>query len=86
MKITITNEELKKALKDKQTILESALQESELDDEQLEMITKYKQLEPLEQDLFFLRSQYKIREIAEMYNVSGGYISMLLKQINEKMR
>lgn len=80
-----TNDVLKAALKDSKDILNSIITTSDLSDEQLAKLLKYKCLPQLEKDLLFLTSQYPITEVAKMYNVSRQYIYKLLKKIQTKL-
>lgn len=80
-----TNDVLKAALKDSKDILNSIIATSDLSDEQLDKLLKYKCLPQLEKDLLFLTSQYPITEVAKMYNVSRQYIYKLLKKIQTKL-
>lgn len=80
-----TNDVLKAALKDSKDILNSIIATSDLSDEQLAKLLKYKCLPQLEKDLLFLTSQYPITEVAKMYNVSRQYIYKLLKKIQTKL-
>lgn len=72
------------ALTDRDEIIESAFS-GEFDDEQLRRIKNFNQLEVWEKDLFVLRAKYKVKEVAQLYNVTPCYISSLLKEIYQKL-
>ena len=52
-----------------------------LDDEEVKRVEAYKQLSPLEQDIFFLCSQYPVAEVADLYDVCRQHIYQRLKAI-----
>lgn len=81
------NDELLKALADKSSVIEDlSYYEDSLDDEQLEVLNRFKELTPLEKDLIYLRSTKTLREIGELYGVTSSNISILLKGIYAKLR
>lgn len=87
----ISNEKLKKALSQRDILFKSIEEEEikNMDDEELkkyyEFKKKYELLTPLEKDLWYLDTQYKRIQIADMYNVSRSYITQLLKEIHKKL-
>lgn len=86
----MNNDILKNALKDRDLYFDFILQNLEnMEDSDVQIYyifkKKYDTLSPLEKDLWFLETQYKRVQIAQMYNVSRGYITILLKKIHEKI-
>ena len=86
----MNNDILKNALKDRDLHFDFILQNLEnMEDSDVQKYyifkNKYDTLSPLEKDLWFLETQYKRVQIAQMYNVSRGYITILLKKLHEKI-
>lgn len=87
---TTNNDILKNALKDRDLYFDFITQNLEnMEDSDVNKYyifkKKYNALSPLEKDLWFLETQYKRVQIAQMYNVSRGYITILLKKLHEKI-
>lgn len=87
----MNNDILKNALKDRDLYFKS-IEENEIGDMEDSDVqkyyifkNKYNTLSPLEKDLWYLETQYKRVQIAQMYNVSRGYITILLKKLHEKI-
>lgn len=80
-----TNNFLLEALSKRDSIFDSMLRESDLDDEQMAKIERIKRLPKLEQDIFYLCSQMTQDEVAELYDVSRPFITQTLKKIKQKI-
>lgn len=81
MKIkTCNNEELKLLLSERDDVLQSAIEESDLDDSQLEKIKKYKNLEEWQKDILYLCSVMPAQKVADLYCVSKTHIYNILKK------
>lgn len=78
---TCDNETLKILLLDRDDVLQSAIEESDLDDIQLKKIKKYKQLEEWQKDVLYLCSIMPAQKVADLYCVSKTHIYNTLKKI-----
>ena len=57
----------------------------DMDDQQITIFNRYKQLPQFERDLLFLTSKYPISKVAELYGVTSSYIYIKIKKIHNKL-
>jgi uncharacterized protein YjcR len=75
------NDNLLTALKDRDDIFKSMIEENDFDDEQLKQLNKYLSLSQFHRDLLYLTSIMKIKDICELYAVSHTHIYNQIKKI-----
>lgn len=84
MKIDYNNENLINALSERDEVI-SGLEYFSLDDEQVTMLTRFKQLSQFEKDIMYLSVTNTIPDVAELYGISRQYVYKLLKKIKLKL-
>lgn len=63
------------------------IEEIELDDEQMMIIEKFKNLEQYEKDLLVMKSKgYSLRQMGEKLNISYGWCADHLSKIYKKLK
>lgn len=80
------NENLIAALAERDSVIQSMINDGDYDDKQLEIINKYTHLSQFHKDLLYLTTRYKIKEICELYAVSHTHIYNNLKKIRELLK
>lgn len=85
MKIDYNNENLINALKDRDEVIEGLNYFGGLDDTQITMLARFKQLSQFEKDIMYLSAIKPIPEVAELYGISRQYVYKLLKKIKLKL-
>lgn len=85
MKKCYSNDDLKESLKDSKAVIKG-LTDFDLDDDELLLVNKFKNLSQFERDLLYLSSQHKISFVADLYNVSSSHIYNLLNEIRKKLK
>lgn len=85
MKMSCNNDEIKAALKDYKSIIDSLPNTYDFDDNELTLLNKFKSLPQLDRDILFLISQYPVSKVADMYAVSRQYIYRLKNKIYDKL-
>ncbi len=84
MKIDYNNENLINALSERDEVI-SGLEYFSLDDEQVTMLARFKQLSQFEKDIMYLSATKPIPNVAELYGISRQYVYKLLKKIKLKL-
>lgn len=79
------NEEIKMLLRDRASVLQSALDEADLDDTQLKLINRYKSLKSYHQDILYLSAIVPITKLTKLYNCSKTSIYNMLKKIKKEL-
>ena len=79
-----TNEDLLNHLRGSKEVI-NGLTDFDLDDEQLEVINRYKNLSQFERDLLYLYSQHTVDIISKLYNCSKTHIYNKLREIKKKL-
>lgn len=85
MKIDYNNENLINALKDRDEVIEGLNYFGGLDDTQVTMLARFKQLSQFEKDIMYLSATKPIPEVAELYGISRQYVYKLLNKIKLKL-
>lgn len=86
IKKAYSNERLIAALKDRDSVIQSMINEGDYDDRQLEIINRYTHLSQFHKDLLYLTTKYKIKDICELYAVSHTHIYNNVKKIKELLK
>lgn len=84
MKIDYNNENLINALSERDEVIEG-LEYFSLDDTQVTMLARFKQLSQFEKDIMYLSVTNTIPDVAELYGISRQYVYKLLKKIKLKL-
>lgn len=85
-----SNDDLKEALSGSKEVIQEAEElllerMDDMDDQQITIFNRYKQLPQFERDLLFLTSKYTISKVAELYGVTSSYIYIKIKKIHNKL-
>lgn len=83
--MTLNNEELKKMTDEGKEVYDTFLDGEDLDDEQLAITERLKDLSQLDKDLLYLYSTYGATKTARLCQCSRQYIYKKIKQIKSKL-
>lgn len=86
IKKAYSNERLIAALKDRDSVIQSMINEGDYNDKELEILNKYTHLSQFHKDLLYLTTKYKIKDICELYAVSHTHIYNNLKKIRGQLK
>ena len=85
--LTNMNDELVKALKDFDSVMDDMVDESDIDDEQYNQIQKFKNLPRYEQELFYLWTKTGSgRTVAKLYGCSKSFMYYKIQEIKNKLK
>lgn len=89
IRTTYNNKELLTILHDRKDVLNTFLEGKDLDDTQLNLLSRFKSwhagLSQLDKDIFYLITQYKVSKVARLLDCSTGFVYQKKKELTSQL-